>query len=142
MNVVEESCCLQRFLPLKALPWQYVCGVGGFSQHAGYPGCRAMLQPAFCAYLTGAILQGTGKRVMSPGGEGHTQSWTGASEGVCCGQGRKVFLGMSAFVSVLYPPSLGGTCLLAIAATSATSFARLQLCLSLLPACVPKGSKR
>lgn len=57
----------------KCMAWQDVYGVGGFLQCARHPSCRAV-QPALCAHLAGAILQGTGKRVMSPGGERHTAS--------------------------------------------------------------------
>ena len=70
----------------------------------------SVLQSALRAHPAGAFLQGTGKQVMSAGGEGHTARLDWDKGGVCCGQGREVFPdGKSTFTSVLYPPSLGGT---------------------------------
>lgn len=65
-----------------------------------------MLQLPLCTLL--AVLQGTGKRAMSPRGKGPPLCWTRASEKCAvsrAGQGG-IPDGNSAFTSILYPPSV------------------------------------
>lgn len=129
----------------KCMAWQGVCGVGGFSQCAGHPSCKAV---PCCSLLSALTRLVPFYRELEKGrclleGKDTPQSWTEASEGCAVGRAGR-YSWIESLLSHLFCtlPPLEEHCLLTIAATSATSFARLQPCLSLLPACVPKGSER
>lgn len=143
MNVAEESCCPQRFSSPNTRHGRVFVGLEASRSVLGTPAAgQCRVQPARRAHPAQCCATGNWKQGnVSWRGRTHRKFGLGRVRGVLWAGQRGIPGWMLSPLFRTLPP-LGGHCLLAVAATSASSFARLLLCLSLLPACVPKGSER